>query len=240
MRHERVVVAIPARDEAASIRTCIRSVDQAAAEVPVPVLVVVAADACSDATFDVARSTTTEYCELVVISGSWGRAGAARAAAVRHALDRLPPDSGPLWIANTDADCVVPTVWLRTQLELAVELDAVAGIVELDPASTAPAMFEAFTDSYLLDGDNHRHVHGANIGLCAAAYLAVGGWCMQTVVGEDHVIWNALNDLGHRVRQTTGLRVVTSARTRSRVVRGFATHLADLDPPVAERLAAHV
>jgi hypothetical protein len=203
------------------------------------VLVVVAADACTDATFDVARDTMTDCCELVVISGSWGRAGAARAAAVCHALDRLPADSGPSWIANTDADCVVPTLWLRTQLELAVEHDAVAGIVELDPASTAPAMFEAFTASYTLDGDDHGHVHGANIGLCAAAYRAVGGWCLQTVVGEDHVMWNALNDLGHRVRQTTGLRVVTSARTRSRVVGGFATNLDNLDAPV-EMMASHV
>ncbi len=73
-----MVVAIPARDEAGFIRECIRSVDQAAAEVAVPVLVVVAADSCTDDTFDVARSTSTEFCELAVIEGVWGRAGAAR------------------------------------------------------------------------------------------------------------------------------------------------------------------
>ena len=61
---------------------------------------------------------------------------------------------------------------------------------------TSPAMFEAFTTTYILDGDSHGHVHGANIGMCSDAYLAVGGWCLQTVVGEDHVIWNALRDAG--------------------------------------------
>jgi hypothetical protein len=215
----------------------------------VPVLVVVAADTCSDDTFDVARHTSTEFCDLMVIDGRWGRAGAARAAAVQHALESLPVGAGSVWIANTDADCVVPTLWLRTQLDLATELDAVAGIVELDAASTTPAMLAAFTDSYLLDGDRHGHVHGANIGMCAGAYRAVGGWCLQTLVGEDHVIWNALRDLGHRVRQTTSLRVVTSARTQSRVLGGFATNLQNLesldslgsvDPQFPPQFAAHV
>ncbi len=134
-----------------------------------------------------------------------------------------------MWISNTDADCLVPPLWLRVQLEFAIESDVVAGIVELDPVSTAPALMNAFAETYLLDGEHHGHVHGANIGMCGAAYRAVGGWCLQTVVGEDHVIWEAMRDVGHRMRQTTQLRVVTSARTRSRVVGGFATELEKLD-----------
>ena len=233
MRHQHLIVAVPARDEADSIRQCLRSIDQAAAEVAVPVLVVVAADRCTDATVDVARQTATEYCTVIVIEGTWGRAGAARAAAVHQALQSLPSEHGPAWIANTDADCVVPALWLRIQLELATELDAVAGIVELDPLSTAPTMLEAFRADYLLDGDEHSHVHGANIGICATAYRAVGGWCQQTVVGEDHVMWHALLDVGRRLRQTTALRVLTSARTRSRVLGGFATNLHNLDSHAA-------
>lgn len=240
MRHQHLIVAIPARDEVDSIEECIRSVDQASADVPVPVLVVLAADSCTDATFEVASQIRTEFCTLAVIEGQWGRAGAARAAAVRHAWSRLPLDVGPVWIANTDADCVVPPLWLRIQLELATEHDAIAGIVELDPVSTSAAIFEAFTDTYILDGDRHGHVHGANIGVCASAYEAVGGWCPQTVVGEDHVMWNALRDVGHRMSQTTRLRVVTSARTHSRVVGGFATDLDHLDQHPTSRLAAHV
>jgi hypothetical protein len=238
MRHHRVVVAIPARDEAGSVRECIWSVDQAAAEVAVPVLVVVAADSCADATFEVARSTSTEFCELAVIEGTWGRAGAARAAAVQHGLDAVPADIGSVWISNTDADCLVPPLWLRLQLELAIESDVVAGIVELDPSSTTPALMNAFTETYLLDGEHHGHVHAANIGMCAATYRAVGGWCLQTVVGEDHVIWDAMRDVGHRMQQTTRVRVVTSPRTRSRVVGGFATELDKLgaEPPASPEL----
>ncbi|MEP7203095.1 MAG: glycosyltransferase [Ilumatobacteraceae bacterium] len=229
MRHHRMVVAIPARDEAGSIRECIRSVDQAAAQVAVPVLVVVAADSCTDDTFEVARSTSTEFCELAVVEGRWGRAGAARAFAVQYGLDLARADSRAVWIANTDADCLVPPLWLGVQLELAIESDVVAGIVELDPSSTTPAMMSAFTETYVLDGEQHSHVHGANIGMCGAAYRAVGGWCLLTVVGEDHVLWNAMRDVGHRMRQTTRLRVLTSARTSSRVEGGFATGLDNLD-----------
>ena len=243
MRHRQIVVAIPARDEADSIRECIESIDRAAAEVAIPVLVVVAADSCTDRTSHAARRTRTEYCELIVMKGNWGRAGAARSAAVHCGLRNVSAARGPVWIANTDADCVVPPLWLRVQLELATNLDVVAGIVELDPVTTTPAMFEAFTSRYHLDGDNHGHVHGANIGMCATAYAAVGGWCLQTVVGEDHVIWNASKEVGHRMRQTTSLRVVTSARTRSRVVGGFATDLSMLDsrqstPMIAEHAIA--
>lgn len=240
MRHQQIVVAVPARNEVDSIRQCILSVDQAAAEVAVPVLMVIAADTCSDDTFDVARRTPRQFCHVEVIEGSWRRAGAARAAAVRHALLHMPAHNGPPWIANTDADCVVPPLWLRTQLELAVELDAVAGIVELDPVSTAPAMLEAFTSSYLLDGDHHSHVHGANIGMCASAYLAVGGWCPQAIVGEDHAMWRALRQVGHRLRQTTTLRVLTSARTRSRVLGGFASNLHALGTRSCPLRSTHV
>jgi len=69
--------------------------------------------------------------------------------------------------------------------------------------------------------------------------MAVGGWCVQTVVGEDHVIWNASREVGHRMRQTTSLRVVTSARTRSRVRGGFATGLKMIDPSSLPLLAEH-
>jgi hypothetical protein len=158
---------------------------------------------------------------------------------VHHGLQNLSADRGPVWIANTDADCVVPPSWLSVQLELATDVDVVAGIVELDPVSTAPAMVEAFSSSYQLDGDNHGHVHGANIGMCATAYMAVGGWCVQTVVGEDHAIWNASKEVGHRMRQTTSLRVVTSGRTRSRVHGGFATGLTMIDPASLPLLAEH-
>ena len=172
-----------------------------------------------------------------MLEGAWGRAGAARAVAVQYGLDVVPADHRKVWIANTDADCLVPPLWLRVQLEFALDTDVVAGIVDLDPLSTEPALMTAFIETYILDGEHHGHVHAANIGMCGGAYRAVGGWCLQTVVGEDHVIWGAFRDDGRRMRQTTRLRVITSARTRSRVLGGFATDLDNLGAHPLELMA---
>lgn len=230
MRFRQILVAVPARNEAETIGACIESIDAASRWVDVPVTVVVAADSCSDATAATARAVEVTWCDLAVIEGRWGRAGATRAAAVDQGSALRGSGSGS-WIANTDADCVVPTSWLVTQVDLAGDVDAIGGIVRLDPHATDPSLLDAFDASYQLDGDRHPHVHGANIGLSGDAYRAVGGWCTRTEVGEDHLLWDSLVAGGHPVRQTTSLRVVTSARVRSRVAGGFATNLSQLDRP---------
>ena len=266
--YQRIVVAVPARNEADCVGECVTSIDRAARAVAVPVTVVVAADSCQDATAEVLARLRPSSCRLYVLEGTWGRAGTARAAAIefglcaqQHGHRYLPGNAAGqgqdktdelVWIANTDADCVVPPSWLQTQLLLAKEVEAVAGIVELDRQRTPAGLFEAFNRTYAAPADvgtaarvtghdgevedhEHVHVHGANIGLCAMAYQAVGGWCPFTVVGEDHALWDALRSAGRRIRQTTALRVATSARTRSRVDGGFATDLANLDRAPAER-----
>lgn len=231
LRCRHVIVAVPALNEAMTIETCLASIEAAALQVRVPVTVSLAADSCTDDTADRARAAPLQKTRLVVIEGTWGRAGAARAAAVAHALGRFPrPD--PIWIANTDADCLVPTSWLVRQLALRESVAAAAGTVALDP-TTPPRLLSAFRHTYRTDGDRHQHVHGANLGVSADAYLAVGGWCPTTVVGEDHGLWNAIRGGGFVVAQTTALTVTTSARTVGRVEGGFATDLSLLDHPCA-------
>lgn len=227
MNYRQILVAVPARNEARTVAACIESIDAASRHVDVPVLVVIAADSCSDATAPTARSVEVLGCDLQVIEGRWGRAGAARAAAVDHGLAVLLADRRT-WIANTDADCIVPPSWLETHLGLAARAEVISGIVRLDPDSTDAALLDAFDASYQLHGDHHPHVHGANIGLSAEAYRSIGGWCRRTEVGEDHVLWEELLVRGHRVSQATALCVLTSARVRSRVVGGFATNLSGL------------
>jgi glycosyltransferase involved in cell wall biosynthesis len=238
MSYRHLLVAVPARNEARTIRALIESVDAAAGRVEVPVVVVIAADSCSDATADIARAAAAHQCEVVVIDGRWGKAGAARAAAVDHGLAMIPSDR-PAWIANTDADCVVPPTWLATHIDLCAHTEAIGGIVQLHPDTTEAPLLVEFEATYQLHGDHHPHVHGANIGLSADAYRSVGGWCRRTEVGEDHVLWNSLVARGHRVRQATALSVFTSARVRSRVLGGFATNLAHLQTP-ASAVPAHV
>jgi hypothetical protein len=76
----------------------------------------------------------------------------------------------------------------------------------------------AFTANYRQPRRTHSHVHGANLGIRADAYLAAGGWS-DMLIGEDHD--------SERVRKThvgvwtTASYVHTSARRRARP-NGFA------------------
>ncbi|MER5648675.1 glycosyltransferase [Streptosporangium sp. NPDC002524] len=74
----------------------------------------------------------------------------------------------------------------------------------------------------------HSHVHGANLGLTAAAYLAVGGFSALPT-GEDDALVRALESAGRRVLRTTGVSVVTSARRDPRAPDGFGHFLARLE-----------
>lgn len=225
MAYEYVVVAVPARDEAATIAACLRSIDDAARRSGAEVITVVAADSCSDGTAALANHLRFRYSRLVVVDGGWGCAGAARAAAVDTALAGISARPEKVWIANTDADCAVPPDWLSLQLDLGRFHQAIGGVVELDSAACPIPLLAAFRHTYRLDGAAHGHVHGANLGVRADAYAAVGGWNRATPLGEDRQLWDALAASGRPLLQTTAVRVTTSARTRSRVFGGFATNL---------------
>jgi glycosyltransferase involved in cell wall biosynthesis len=225
-----VVVAVPARNEAGTIAACLASIDSAAAEVDLPVMVVVAADTCRDDTVDRARSVPVSYCSVDVIEGGWRSAGGARRAAVDAALQHLVAASSTVWIANTDADCVVPNDWIRCQLGYAARGKvAVAGTVMLDPATTSEMLLAAFVATYGAADRTHRHVHAANLGLRADVYEVIGGWSAHTVVGEDHDLWRRLRLAGADVIQPLDVPVVTASRTAGRIVGGFASALARLE-----------
>ena len=136
-----------------------------------------------------------------------------------------------IWTVHTDADSVVAEHWLERHRHLAGSgLAAVAGVVEVDSFvghhPTVEAIHEA---TYGGIDDEHPHVHGANLGVRADAYLAVGGW--ETLVsGEDNSMWDAVRAAGYPTRATRTLRVVTSGRAIGRAPCGFATYLAGLGP----------
>jgi glycosyltransferase involved in cell wall biosynthesis len=224
-----LVVVVPARNEAATITACLRSIDRAAEVADVRTSVVVAADCCRDATAARARAAaaSAKDIDITVLEGSWRGPSAARAVGVRHALARSEPAA--TWLAHTDADCVVGPRWLAGHLGHArAGWDAIAGTVVLD-ASAPIELRERFAAAYTLGVDAHRHVHAANFGVRADAYLAAGGWLARTVVGEEHDLWRRLARRGFRGSQPLDVAVTTSARRRGRVVGGFASWLARLE-----------
>jgi glycosyltransferase involved in cell wall biosynthesis len=221
-----VLVAVPARDEAAGVGGCLRSIDAAVRHWGGHTLVVVAADSCDDRTADLARRARVRHVEVLVLEGRWGGAGASRRAAVRAGLARLATAPAVTWIANTDADGAVPRTWISGQVELAAQgADLVLGTVELD-AATAPAVAAAFATHYRVAADGHRHVHAANLGIRASAYLSAGGWDERVVVGEEHDLVRRAVALGSVPALAAGLAITTSGRTAGRVEGGFATTLA--------------
>ena len=102
----------------------------------------------------------------------------------------------------------------------------VAGIVELEAESTGDSrVLDMFKKSYVLSEDGtHTHIHGANLGVRADAYLAVGGW-RSLALAEDHCLWSRLRHAGYQLRSTALSRVTTSARLEGRAPGGFADTL---------------
>lgn len=228
---DHVVVVVPARDEYSSIRASLTAIQRARLRLPSSVSssLCVVADCCSDGTVDVALDTLRHEPDDVVLITTSSSAGAARAVGTRHGLADLDVPMSRVWVANTDADTVVPENWLTTQLAAATEgFLAIAGVVDLEPGTVCDsALWQSFSETYIVYPDgSHPHVHGANLGFRADAYLAVGGW-NPLAVGEDHDLWNRLRVYGP-VTSRTALSVSTSARLVGRAPAGFAADLAAL------------
>lgn len=192
-----------------------------------PGWIVVVADGCSDDTADRARRALGAQGEVVECRAM--SAGRARRLGTDRLLERLESAARDTWLATTDADGEVPITWLTTQLRLAdVGADAVAGVVRLDDACD-PRLAGLHVASYRLDPDGtHPHVHGANLGVRAEAYVDVGGW-RDLAVGEDHDLWDRLGDRGWVRLSSIESWVTTSGRCEGRAPDGFAADLAALD-----------
>lgn len=148
-------------------------------------------------------------------------------------LGRTPTSS--TWLLHTDADTTVPPDWAVDHLRLAADgAVGVAGSVVL--AATAELSPEAWRRHQRIvqdgtDGADHRHVYGANLGVRADAYQAVGGFPVDGP-GEDHGLWLRLQGAGYPLEQPFALQVRTSARIHGRATGGLADLLRELHDPL--------
>ncbi|MGX6607976.1 glycosyltransferase [Micromonosporaceae bacterium Da 78-11] len=220
----RVAVVVPAHDEQDLLPACLGALATAAEQVaPVPVEIIVVADACTDDTAALATAAGAH-----VVTGTDHSVGHARAAGMAYAL-RHGPDG--LWLATTDADSRVDPAWLRWQLRAArAGADLLIGTVEVDDWSPWPEALRVDYESRyrgLLTGITHTHEHGANLGCTARAYQAAGGFPAVTH-DEDRALIAAFRAAGARIVTDSRCPVLTSARPAARAPAGFAAHLADL------------
>lgn len=221
-----VVVVIPAKDEEELLPRCLASVEASLRVLTRPrprvrTSVTVVLDGCRDGSAEVISG----WPNVRGIDLEAGSAGAARAAGVKEALafTAAPPEN--VWIASTDADSAVPEPWLLHQLEVADGgADLVLGTVIPDPADVDPRRYAKWLAVHHL-ADGHGHVFGANLGIRADAYLAIGGF-PDVPSGEDVTLAERARELGMVVRATDGARVLTSGRLSSRSRGGFADFLA--------------
>jgi glycosyltransferase involved in cell wall biosynthesis len=217
-----LAIVIPAHNEAACIGACLSAVHEA---VNHPALsgeatrVIVVCDACDDETSAISRAAGADAIEVTTRN-----VGFARAEGARFALAL-----GARWLAFTDADSLVAPDWIAKQLECAS--DAVCGVVSVEDwgchhPHVSEQLREHFALSYSHD-DGHRHVHGANFGVSAEAYLRAGGFAAMHT-GEDSALVAALIACGASVAWSAGPRVVTSSRTDFRAPDGFGAILLDV------------
>jgi glycosyltransferase involved in cell wall biosynthesis len=223
-----VSILIPARNEEKLLPRCLQSVFASLSMLPPRVTtdVIVAVDRSTDQTYPIAKEMTRG--RGLAISIDFGVVGKARAAAAEIAMLRYRGPWNRLWLANTDADCVVPDTWVVEQLLLAGKnAEAVAGTVEVDSFEEhGPEVLERFRASYVIGSDgSHSHIHGANLGIRGDVYRNAGGW-RELETAEDHDLWHRLRELGARRISVDHTRVVTSGRRAGRAPHGFAEALA--------------
>ncbi|GAC1363134.1 MAG: glycosyltransferase [Actinomycetota bacterium] len=189
------------------------------------VSLIVVADACSDYTAEAAAALGVAVLEVRAHN-----VGVARAAGVAELMRQeggRPLAS--LWLATTDADSLVPRDWLAGQVALAERgWEVVAGTVRVNDWRQQPARVRhRFTPHYGSAGTGHPHIHGANLGLTAAALVEAGG-VPAIALAEDRALVEALHADRRRILRAGHLAVTTSSRRESRTPGGFADFLRDL------------
>jgi len=211
-------IVVPAHNEEGVIVDCLACIQRCARHPQLlgePVEVVVVADACTDETR--ALAVRQGVVAMAIDARNVGRARATGA--------QLLLSGGARWLAFADADTLVSDRWLVERL--ALEAEAVCGTVAVEDwtphGEHADLLRWHFGETYT-DADEHRHVHGGNLGISAAAYLRVGGF-KELACSEDVALVEALKAAGVRIAWSARPRVTTSARRAARASGGFADAL---------------
>jgi len=242
MIKRRVAIAIPARDEAATIGGCVERLAKlyfdSRCEQPI---IVVIANNCKDATARIAASRGAIAINVKLpperANAGWARRVALEAAA-KHLSSRCDV------LLSTDADTLVAADWLsRTIDHLDAGWDAVAGVARLNPSElrrlprrhrSRLAMIRRYDKAldYLKsrqDGSEpwprHFYEGGASMAVTYGAFRRIGE-IPTPPTGEDKAFFDAIRRGGGRVRHPLDVKVMTSPRLKGRARGGASDTLA--------------
>lgn len=234
-----VGVVVPARDEADLIAACLAHLRVALVALPSRIerAVCVVADRCVDDTARIARAGFAGWPHAAVVSNACARTvGEVRGLGLHQVSAMLARhEPARTLLLSTDADSTVGQDWALEHLRLAeTGWHAVAGVAELaEPLAPVIASRYAVVHGRAGGRDGHGNVYGANLGVRADAYAAVGGFA-PLATGEDHDLWRRLHAAGFRCRYAKGPVVTTSARLHGRAPDGMAALLSGLRQDVFE------
>ncbi|CAI2797585.1 glycosyltransferase [Pseudomonas marginalis] len=212
-------ILIPVHNEEALLGDCLKAALIAAAHPGLlgeAVTILVVLDSCSDGSAAIAQAYPVQCLEAQARN-----VGHVRGVGARHLLNQ-----GARWISCTDADSRVAPDWLVAQLALGV--DAVCGTVTVDAWSEDfdPAAQIRYHQGYEAR-DGHRHIHGANLGVSAGAYIRAGGFD-PLPCHEDVQLVRNLELCGASIAWSHTPQVITSARLDARAQGGFGDYLKTL------------
>ena len=248
MVRRRVVIVIPAHNEADRIEACLEGLEKLLTDTRVTAMsFLVFANNCSDKTTDrtrqfAKRSAVPVALEIANLAPEKANAGWARRRAFDAGLAFLSERRDVLLC--TDADTLVTDDWLINTLNhLDAGYDAVAGFARFDPRELRQldpihrsrlAAIRRYEDAFCYlkslapsgePSPRHFYEGGASIAVTLDAYQAIGG-APTPPVGEDKALFEALRAKGRRVRHAKDVRVLTSCRLDGRAPAGAADTLA--------------
>ncbi len=254
----RVVVCVPARDEAERLPRLIAAL--ASQDWPSPLPVVVALNNTTDASREVLDGLSSRrhdqlvlHIDEAVFPPELAHAGSARRRAMDLALELLDGDGGGV-LLTTDADACPPPHWVSANVA-AIDrgADLVGGALVLDEAEPAPALVRARWAALAAYWAEVRRIedeldprpwdlpprHGDNTGgslaVTAAAYRAAGGVPLRPT-GEDCAFVMAAQAAGARLSHPLDVWVRVSPRTAGRASGGMAAAMARLGDPTSDAL----
>lgn len=212
-------VLIPVHNEEQLLGACLETVLRAGQHCALAgeqVVALVVLDSCTDSSAEIARRHP-----VVILEVAARNVGQARAAGAQYLLEL-----GVRWIACTDGDSTVAEDWLVEQL--ALDADAVCGTVTPGQwDKNMPEQAQIRYQQHYQHRDGHRHIHGANLGVSAAAYLRAGGFPPLACHEDVHLI-HQLEMSGARIAWSCRPRVITSTRLKARAQGGFGDYLRTL------------